>query len=89
MNALCATLRPVGSHTKRNAKLEADVNQQEEWIEAMKAKGHSPKMNEDGSLDIFAHDADTHNGPGCTACGWRCCWHCDKPKDIPACHPGG
>lgn len=55
------------------------------WLEAMKAKGHMPIVDEDGDLDIFALEADTHNGPGCAACGWSCCMYCTKVEDIPAC----
>lgn len=56
-----------------------------EWFEAMKAKGHSPSVDEFG-LDIFAFDGDYHNGPACSVCGWSCCWHCDGVEDIPACN---
>lgn len=55
------------------------------WIEAMKAKGHSPILTNDGSLDVFVCDHDYHNGPGCSICHWSCCWNCDSPADIPEC----
>jgi hypothetical protein len=56
------------------------------WADAMRAKGHTPSVDEDdGWLNIFAYDVGQHNGPGCSTCGWACCWHCDDIKDIPEC----
>jgi hypothetical protein len=61
----------------------------EEWYEAMKAKGHKPKMNEDYGdgllLDMFVVDSGFHNGPGCEVCYWSCCMHCSSTDDIPEC----
>lgn len=62
----------------------------EEWIEAMKAKGHMPVMRdwEDGTppvLDIWVVDYGYHNGPGCSICGWSCCHHCEGIESIPQC----
>jgi hypothetical protein len=61
------------------------MSNQSEWIEAMKAKGHTPRMTEDGYLDIFFCDSGFHNGPGCDSCHWSCCHHCDGIEDIPQC----
>lgn len=57
------------------------------WHEAMKAKGHMPKMTSDGDLDGFVCDWGNHNGPGCLVCGWSCCWHCCDydTNEIPDC----
>ena len=55
------------------------------WFDAMKAKGHMPYVNSDGSLDDFVLDYDHHNGPGCQACGWSVCHHCEDVDSIPEC----
>lgn len=55
------------------------------WFEAMKAKGHMPILEENGNLDVFVLEYDHHNGPGCSACGWSCCHHCDSIESIPEC----
>lgn len=56
------------------------------WEQAIRKKGHEPKMHYDGTLDIFAHEHENHNGPGCTKCHWSVCWHCHPdPGDIPTC----
>lgn len=57
----------------------------EEWITAMKAKGHSPILDEDGELDCWVMEFDIHNGPGCSICGDSWCEHCTKPEEIGAC----
>lgn len=54
------------------------------WIEAMRAKGHSPCM-EDGRVDIFVMDSGFHNGPGCITCGESWCMHCTAPENIEPC----
>lgn len=56
-----------------------------QWIEAMKAKGHLPVLDEDGNLDTLVLDIDFHNGPGCQLCGESWCHHCLDPEDIPQC----
>lgn len=60
------------------------MGNQQKWTEAIKAKGHTPVMD-DGELEYFVMDAGFHNGPGCQTCGWSCCWHCDGIEDIPEC----
>ena len=55
------------------------------WFDALKAKGHMPVVDEDGKLNFFVCDSGYHNGPGCHACGWSCCWHCCAVSDIPEC----
>lgn len=57
----------------------------EHWLRVMKEKGHSPRFDEDGDLDIFALEADPHNGPGCSVCGGMWCWNCEQPEEIEAC----
>ncbi len=54
---------------------------------AMKAKGHSPKLDEAGEIDLFVYyDYDNmHNGPGCFRCGWSCSQHSVYETDIPQC----
>jgi hypothetical protein len=60
-------------------------DERETWLNAMKAKGHSPVMDSDG-LDVLATEyGDHHNGPACSVCGWGCCWHCETIDDIPEC----
>lgn len=61
--------------------------QREEWLAAMKAKGHTPIMwgREKPYLDIFVTNDYIHNGPGCSVCRWTTCWHCDTIEDIPQC----
>jgi hypothetical protein len=55
------------------------------WIEAMKAKGHEPKLDSDG-LAYFAYvSGDHHNGPACSTCGEGWCWHCYSPEVIEPC----
>jgi hypothetical protein len=55
------------------------------WSDAMKAKGHTPILGPDGSLDYSVYKGGYHNGPGCESCGWSCCWHCESVKHIPEC----
>lgn len=62
----------------------------EEWIAAMKAKGHVPIMEagrfgDPDRLDIWVMSADYHNGPGCSSCGESWCHHCYSPSDIGEC----
>lgn len=57
-----------------------------EWLEAMKAKGHMPILDPDGSLNIFVYEeGDYHFGPGCEACGWSDCMYCLPISEIPQC----
>lgn len=61
------------------------------WFEAMKNKGHMPKMEKDSAdenerkLDVWVVNHDIHNGPGCEVCDWCCCMHCNGIDDIPEC----
>jgi len=55
------------------------------WLEAMRRRGHKPVLDEDGNLDIFANVSYGHNGPACSVCGWKTCWHCTDVKAIPTC----
>lgn len=48
-----------------------------EWPE------HDWLKNEDGSVDIFAMDADTHNGPRCIRCNYGYCHHCQTRPTQP------
>ena len=59
----------------------------DDWKLAMEEKGHTPVVDEDGHLDMFVYDHEPHNGPGCSTCGWRCCWfdNCTSIADIPVC----
>lgn len=61
------------------------TEEKERWMEAMKAKGHVPVVEDDGSLDMFVCDGGYHNGPGCSSCGWSTCHHCERIEDIPEC----
>lgn len=55
------------------------------WLDEMRRRGHKPILTEDGDLDIFANASYGHNGPACSVCGWKTCWHCSNVKDIPVC----
>jgi hypothetical protein len=55
------------------------------FVVAALAKGHDLKRDEDGDVDIFVVDVGYHNGPGCIACGWDACMHCDGIDKIPEC----
>lgn len=59
--------------------------QRRDWFDAMRTKGHMPRVDDDGFLDIWAVNAEHHNGPACEACGWNCCMHCEGIGDIPEC----
>ena len=55
------------------------------WFRVMKEKGHTPQLNEDGKIDMFALDAGHHNGPMCETCGDCWCEHCVEPDSIKTC----
>ncbi len=55
------------------------------WKKAMTKKGHTPQLDEDGEIDLFAYSPDGHNGPRCTTCKWSCCRHCESVENIPKC----
>ena len=62
------------------------------WLDELVSRGHTPDVYDQdvgelaGQLNPFVLDADHHNGPGCTTCGWKCCWYCDRSTDqIPPC----
>lgn len=38
---------------------------------------HSWKIH-DGEVDMFVIDIGIHNGPGCEACGFTVCEHCER-----------
>lgn len=62
------------------------ADQEDPWITAMKAKGHVPRLNEDGDgVDIFVTDSGYHNGPGCSICDETWCMHCTNPDKIEPC----
>lgn len=60
-------------------------NKEQLWYDALVERGHTPAiLNEE--LDIFFYGGGYyHNGPGCSVCGWGCCWHCDRVGVIPEC----
>lgn len=47
----------------------------------VEARGHEWLRNDDGSVDIFGYDGDTHNGPRCVKCGYGFCHHCQSLPD--------
>lgn len=51
-------------------------------INAMKAKGHMPKVNDKGEVDFMGMAFDIHNGPECEVCGWDCCEHCMTEEGL-------
>lgn len=54
--------------------------------QAMKAKGHSPMLNDKGEIDVFVFDTMNHSGPKCFRCDWWCCQFCLKDEtEIPQC----
>lgn len=59
-------------------------NKEQLWYDALVEKGHTPLLN--GDLDIFFYvGGEYHNGPGCSTCGFGCCWHCNTIDLIPVC----
>lgn len=52
----------------------------DEFYAKLESLGHKLRRDEDGDIDSFACDADTHNGPACEICeeGW--CVHCEWKK---------
>lgn len=61
------------------------ADHEDPFIAAMIAKGHTPRMNDDGSVDIFVTDVGHHNGPGCSVCRDTWCQHCTAPEKIEPC----
>lgn len=59
--------------------------ERKEWFDAMKAKGHSPVLDEDGDIDLLVAGAGYCNGPKCWVCGWFTCVHCENTDNIPPC----
>lgn len=58
---------------------------QQKWYDAMREKGHTPRMDVDfGGLNMFFCDEDVHNGPGCETCYWSTCEHCNRKMIIPS-----
>jgi len=55
------------------------------WISAMKAQGHKPRMEKDGTLDVWVCSVGFCNGPGCEICGESWCMHCYTTESILAC----
>lgn len=64
-------------------------DEMQQWTDAMRARGHVPRLDDKGNLDIFVLDVEMsfmgHNGPGCARCDWKCCWHCVGIDEIPKC----
>ena len=52
------------------------------WTAALKAKGHTPVLDEDGKIDWFVCDGGYHNGPGCSVCLKSWCEHCTQDPDT-------
>ncbi len=48
-------------------------------------RGHTWQLDEDGKIDIFAYDGDTHNGPACVTCGYSFCHHCTRGRALVEC----
>ncbi|MBV6512551.1 MAG: hypothetical protein FMNOHCHN_02059 [Ignavibacteriaceae bacterium] len=53
----------------------------QEFFDILEAAGHSLARDEDGEIDIWQHDFDVHNGPGCSKCGDTWCMHC-KMREL-------
>lgn len=54
------------------------------WYEAS-PNGHVWKKDDDGHVDIFAHEVGNHNGPECVNCGYTFCHHCKYGEPVPVC----
>jgi hypothetical protein len=65
---------------------EKIANDKKLWIDSMTEKGHVPILKEDGTLDLFVENNNTHNGPGCSKCSASWCMHCIDPEDIGVCN---
>ena len=57
----------------------------EAWREAMVSRGHAPRLNYEGKLDVWFLESGYHNGPGCETCFTSWCMHCDGPDKIGPC----
>lgn len=49
---------------------------------------HVWKLDEDGTVDIFAMEYANHNGPECVECGYSFCRHCTPEKWESKCGDG-
>lgn len=47
-------------------------------LEAFKAAGHAPALDEDGTPDVWGFDIEYHNGFSCAVCWESVCIHCWK-----------
>jgi hypothetical protein len=59
------------------------------WSQAFIDAGHTFVLDEEGEPDFWAVSQDIHNGPRCSTCGYSCCAHCTKAKNIPQCRNKG
>jgi hypothetical protein len=63
----------------------------------MNAQGHTWRKTESGQVDDFVQDSGSsegpsHNGPGCTVCGFNFCEHCwpeGRDQECPGPAPTG
>lgn len=55
------------------------------WNVVAERMGHTLRRDGDGSVDIFALSAGSHNGPKCETCEEAWCHHCTPPGEIKAC----
>lgn len=44
-------------------------------------RGHVWQLDSRGDVDIFGVEANNHNGPLCTVCGYGFCHHCQSEAD--------
>lgn len=58
--------------------------QAEVWAEALRAAGHTAKLDENGNID-FLDLGDIHDGPQCSACYAVWCRNCADPSKIKPC----
>lgn len=52
------------------------------YYQKLRDAGHELITDEEGVVDIFAHEYDNHNGPACKLCGEGWCHHC-QPEPLP------
>ena len=43
-------------------------------------KGHVWKTEDNGEIDVFGLDYETHNGPIRTVCDYAFCEHCEREE---------
>ena len=63
-------------HTYRNQEAQRSHT---DWV----SSDHTWATDEDtGSIDCFAFSTGNCNGPQCSVCGYKACWHCEEAPEY-------